>query len=130
VFSACKESDGFSTKKSSYERWKLKNMKIEELKSMRDKQRKSLHVGRELQRKKIVKWELFYMVQLWVTHDGDLVGRLGLRGSSFAQVGGFPCVLACISFSHISFSPIMKELVSTRSDLGLVDVHGLGLYRI
>jgi hypothetical protein len=70
------------------------------------------------------------MVQLWVTHDGDLVGRLGVRGSSFAQVGGFPCVLACISFSHISFSPIMKELVSTRSDLGLVDVHGLGLYRI
>jgi len=47
-----------------------------------------MHVGRELQRKKIVKWELFYtvhpMVRLWVTHDGDLVGRLGLKGSSFA----------------------------------------------
>jgi hypothetical protein len=77
-----------------------------------------------------------------VTRDGDSVGSLGLRGRPFNQVGVFPWVLACITFSHVGFSLwdvfsqigfvvvdgfglIMEELVSARSDLDFVDVHGL-----
>jgi hypothetical protein len=73
------------------------------------------------------------------------VGSVGLGGRPFNQVRVFPWVLVCIPFSHVGFSywdafnqimfvgidgfnPIMKELVSTRFDLGLVDVHGLGLH--
>jgi hypothetical protein len=59
------------------------------------------------------------MVRLWVTHDGDLDGRLSLKGSPFAQVGGFPCVLACISFSYIWFSHW-----DAFGYIGFVGVHG------
>ncbi|CAK7340554.1 unnamed protein product [Dovyalis caffra] len=52
VFGSRKESDGFSAENLGFELQKLKDMKIEELKSMREKQRKSQHISRELQRKK------------------------------------------------------------------------------
>ncbi|KAJ6367895.1 hypothetical protein OIU78_000464 [Salix suchowensis] len=52
VFSAQNESDGFSGENLSSEWQTLKDMKIEELKSMREKQRKSLYINREMQRKK------------------------------------------------------------------------------
>ena len=87
------------------------------------------------------------MVWPWVTRDEDLVRNLGLKGRPFNQVRVFPWILACIPFNYIEFSPwdafshirfvsvngfnpIMKDLVSVRSDLGLVDVHGLGLHGI
>jgi len=60
-------------------------------------------------------------------------------------VGDFPWVLACIPFIHVGFSswdelgqirfvgvdgfdPIIEELVSVRSDLGFMDVYGLGIH--
>ncbi|KAJ6738328.1 TRANSCRIPTION REPRESSOR OFP7-RELATED [Salix koriyanagi] len=52
VFSAQNESDGFSGENLSSEWQTLKDMKIEELRSMREKQRKSLYINREMQRKK------------------------------------------------------------------------------
>jgi uncharacterized protein (TIGR01568 family) len=52
VFAAQNESDGFSAENLSSEWQTLKDMKIEELKTKREKQRKSLYINRELQRKK------------------------------------------------------------------------------
>ncbi|KAJ6935771.1 hypothetical protein NC652_010714 [Populus alba x Populus x berolinensis] len=46
------ESDGFSAENLSSEWQTLKDMKIEELKTKRERQRKSLYINRELQRKK------------------------------------------------------------------------------
>ncbi|KAG8635517.1 transcription repressor OFP5 [Manihot esculenta] len=51
-FPAEKEHDGFSTEKFSFERQRLKEKKIEELKSRSEEQRKSLCISRELQRKR------------------------------------------------------------------------------
>ncbi|KAL3596598.1 hypothetical protein D5086_008235 [Populus alba] len=52
VFAAQKESDGFSAENLGSEWQTLKDMKIEELKTKRERQRKSLYINRELQRKK------------------------------------------------------------------------------
>jgi uncharacterized protein (TIGR01568 family) len=52
VFAAQNESDGFAAENLSSEWQTLKDMKIEELKTKREKQRKSLYINRELQRKK------------------------------------------------------------------------------
>ncbi|XP_011033512.1 PREDICTED: transcription repressor OFP5-like [Populus euphratica] len=52
LFAAHKESDGFSAENLSSEWQTLKDMKIEELKTKREKLRKSLYINRELQRKK------------------------------------------------------------------------------
>ncbi|KAJ7000084.1 transcription repressor OFP5-like [Populus alba x Populus x berolinensis] len=46
------ESDGFSAENLGSEWQTLKDMKIEELKTKRERQRKSLYINRELQRKK------------------------------------------------------------------------------
>ncbi|CAK7350367.1 unnamed protein product [Dovyalis caffra] len=59
VFAAQKDSDGYSAENLSSELQKLKDRKIEELKSMREKQRKSQHINRELKRKKNSKVRAF-----------------------------------------------------------------------
>ena len=56
-------------------------------------------------------------------------------------MGDFPCItfirvgfLSCDALGQIrfvgvdGFDPIMEKLVSVRSDLGLIDVHGLGIH--
>jgi hypothetical protein len=78
------------------------------------------------------------MVWHWVTHDGDSVGNLGLRGRPFNQVRVFLNIrfspwdaFSWIGFVGVDgFDLIIEDLVSARSDLGLVDVHGLGLYGV
>lgn len=52
VFASQKESDGSTAENFNSEWQKLKELKIEELKSRSEKQRKSLYISRELQRKR------------------------------------------------------------------------------
>lgn len=74
--------------------------------------------------------------------------RAWIRGENHsAKWGVFPYILACIPFSYVGFSPwdvfsqirfvgvdgfgaTMKELVSIRFGLSIVNVHGLRLYGV